>query len=105
MSNSLTRKRRTPAAVLVILLVGIAVFFMSVHVVTDGPIIVPKDSPSFADTFVSVDDCVRRYNSATLSERQKLRQTKLNRTLIAKGWIKVKKISLEEYLVGQEGGN
>lgn len=105
MANGITRKRKTPAAVLIVLLVGMTVFFMSVHVVTDGPIIVAKDSLSFADTFVSVDDCIQRYNSASLSEQAKLRQTKLNRALIARGWIRVKKISLEELLGEQMGGD
>lgn len=75
--------------------VGLTFFFASFHVFFDVPAIIPKDRFTFADTFMTVEDWIERYNRASPLERISLKQSKVHRALEARGLIRSKEGSRE----------
>lgn len=60
-------------------------FLLFFHVVPASRIVFPKAFPSFADTFVNLDDYLRHYNSGNFIDKIAMRQTYLFQKLMEKG--------------------
>ena len=65
-------------------------FCLSFHVITDHLTIIPKEHLTFAETFVSVDEIVQKFNKADMFERLKIRESYLFQKLLEKGIINMK---------------
>ena len=74
-----------PLLILAFLLIGSIVLLSSFHIVYDVPTLVAKDGVTFADTFITVDSYLDRYNSASRPTQIHLEQTNLHRRLEEKG--------------------
>lgn len=64
--------------------VGFLLFF---RIVPSALTIFPKERPTFADTFISVDETIKEYNDADLSSRIAMRDSYIFRKLMKKGII------------------
>ena len=70
-----------------IILIFLFFFLLSVHIFIDVPTIIAKDHLTFADTFVTVDDFVQRYNNAPPLARIGISQSHIFVELQEKGLI------------------
>ena len=79
-------ERQTPKSnrSLYVLAAGLAAFFLFFHIVPKQLVIFPKQTPSFADTFVDVDEYLQKYNSANFIGQIALSQSYLHQQLVAK---------------------
>lgn len=66
---------------------GIAAFLLFFHVVPTHTAVFPKASPSFANTFVDLDEYLTQYNTGSYIDRLAMRQTYLFQQLKAKGLV------------------
>lgn len=71
----------------IILLGAIYVLLLSFHIVIDVPTVIPKDTLSLSDTFVTVEELIERFNDASGFEKGRLNQMNLYRSLEKKGAI------------------
>lgn len=62
-------------------------FFLFFHVMPEPLTIFPKQSPTFANTFVDLDELLRLYNAGNFADQIAMRQTFLFQQLRAKGLI------------------
>ena len=68
---------------------GIIGFLLSFHIFYGPWALIPKDYLSFADTFVTVDEYLERYNNASFIERVSLLNSNLHRRLKERGMIRI----------------
>lgn len=77
-------------SLVIAILIGIVLFLMSFHIVTNGGItFIPKEHLSFADTFVNVNSYIKRYNEADQITRLSMVGTYLHRKLMGKDFIRI----------------
>lgn len=74
-------KKWMPSAVVAAGVVGFLLFF---HIVPAHLVIFPKQFPSFANTFVAVDDYLEQYNSTNFIGQIALGQTYLHQQLVSR---------------------
>ena len=67
--------------------IGGILFLLFFHVVPSRMVVFPKASPSFADTFIDVDEFLKRYNEGSFIDQIAIRQTYVFRQLREKGII------------------
>lgn len=80
--SEVKKKQWMPSAILAAGVLGFLLFF---HIVPAHLVIFPKQVPSFANTFVDIDDYLKQYNAANFIGQIALSQTYLHQQLIAKG--------------------
>ena len=81
------RKQSSGFAPLFVIGAAFLGFFLFFHVVTDPLRIFPKQYPSFANTFVDLDEYVRHYSDGNFVDQVAMRQTYLFQQLKEKGLI------------------
>ncbi len=67
--------------------VGGILFLLFFHIVPSRMVVFPKASPSFADTFIDVDEFLKHYNEGSFIDQIAIRQTYVFRQLREKGII------------------
>jgi hypothetical protein len=74
----------TQWSLVVLLVVGFLLFF---HVIPTRMTVFPKESPSFANTFIDLAEYLKQYNSGSFIDQIAIRQTYLFQQLKARGLI------------------
>ena len=67
--------------------VGLFVFFLFFHIVPAHLTVFPKSAPSLADTFVDVDEYIRRYNDQNIIGMLVMQASPLHQQLVGRGLI------------------
>jgi hypothetical protein len=81
-------KKTTPSLLLPsIAVTGIVAFLLFFHIVPAHLTVFPKRSPSFADTFVDVDEYLKRYNDQNFIGMLVMQASPLHQQLADRGLI------------------
>lgn len=72
----------------VFFVVAATLFLLFFHIVPKHGVVIPKSYPSFADTFIDIDEYLNRYNRGSFFDKIAIRQSALFQALRAKGIIR-----------------
>ena len=81
------------------IVIAVAVFLLSFHIIPSRLTIFPKENLSFSNTFIlekDIEELIERHNNAPLLERLAINQEPLMRKLMEKGIITDKSSSFDE---------
>jgi predicted nucleic acid-binding Zn ribbon protein len=65
-----------------ILILIVTLFFLFFHLVPDELVVFPKEHPTFADTFINVNDFLKTYNNADVFTKISIRQSYIFKKLV-----------------------
>lgn len=76
-------------------------FFLFFHIVPDRGAVFPKKSPTFANTFIDVDEYIKKYNNANMLVKAKMKKGYIHQELKERGYIYDIKSGENSFSAGQ----